>query len=93
MVDNKIHRIRLSGIQTALLDGRTVEGKDEYKCSKCESVKNETVAEISKVNIFSTPIEEPVIEETPTFMEEETKEEEKEESDFDFAVPYFLRKR
>lgn len=53
--------------------------------------RNEAINELPKVNIFSTPIQEPTFEETPSFIE--NVDEDKDSSDFDFAIPSFLRKK
>lgn len=57
------------------------------------SFRNEVVNEIPKVNIFATPIQEPTYEETPSFIDNEEVEEKDSSSDFDFAIPSFLKKR
>lgn len=55
--------------------------------------RNEAINELPRVNIFSTPIQEPTYEETPSFIENDEVEEKDSSSDFDFAIPSFLKKR
>lgn len=55
--------------------------------------RNEAINELPRVNIFSTPIQEPTYEETPSFIENDEVEEKDSLSDFDFAIPSFLKKR
>lgn len=57
--------------------------------------RSEPVNELPKVNIFATPIQEPSFEETPSFIENDTVEDNdtSSSSDFDFAIPSFLRKK
>ena len=58
------------------------------------NLRSDTVNELPKVNIFANPIQEPTFDDTPSFIENhDIEDSEPSTSDFDFAIPSFLRKK